>query len=226
MKIELIIGILFILVWVGVFLRKRICEEHKLIQQTEAGSLIDEEIKNCFEPLTKQEKIKAKTKHIDQMNAIQEKVSNSLIAKRFVDYRKSIAITQKDLELIKQSQDQYSFLTRKLHSLTADSGFHKEQLKKLSEIIDETFCWDDTSAMFSLRSENHSLALNMDLDENVELKAERCQEFINRVSKEIFENSPISLHITISDPEREEQYEAVIIQHHSVFYLGTRLDTS
>ncbi len=211
MKIESLFAIIFILAMLGYIFRGRINEEIQLMRQAEAGRLLDEAITTFFEPLTKQEKMDSLTKFIDQLNAIQERLSKSIIAKRFIDYRESIARKQNHLQEIRQSQDHYSFSTCHLHSLIADSEFQKEQLIKLAEIIDETFYWDDTSATFSLCSENQCLALNMSLFENIELNQEECQEFINRVSNEIFENKPISLHITISEPEREEHYEAITL---------------
>jgi len=210
MKLEFLIALLFILVWLGYFLRRRISEETNLIRQTEAAILIDEIIETHFEPLTKKERIDVLEKHIDQMKAIQDRVSKSLIAKRFVDYRESIAFKEKHLNEIKQGQDQYHFTTSNLHTLIADKEFKKEQLVKLADILDDAFIWDDASAMFTLHSTNQRLSINMSLFENVELNREECQEFINQVSTEVFQGRPISLQISHSEPEREEFYESII----------------
>lgn len=209
MKIEYLIALFFILLWLFFMLRKRISEEHRLIKQTEAAILIDELIDASFEPLTRKENIHALEKHISEMNAIQERISKSLIAKRFVDYRESIASKQIHLEEMKKGKDQYHFITSILHSVKADLVFKKEQLIKLAKIVDETFIWDDASATFNLNSQNQQLSLNMTLYENIELDKEECQEFINRVSKEVFEGKHISFQISYSEPEREEFYDSV-----------------
>ncbi len=139
------------------------------------------------------------------------KLSNSPIARRFIDYRKSIANKRTLLQETSSGGNRPHFITANLHSLYADPHITREELKSLSRIIDETFDWDDTSATFGLYSENQPLALDMLLSVNCELNQEECQEFINRVSEQVFQGKPISFEVIdeFNSSSRNEHYESI-----------------
>lgn len=170
-------------------------EERKLLRQTEASELSEDLALSFFYPLSNTERIEMIQEYLAQMEGIQEKISRSIVAKHFIDYRENISKREEDLRERQENldDDSISFSTQQLHHIISDSSHTKEGLLALASLIDEVFPEEDLgAAIFALEKSPQHLINVYPYDD---FKEAHFQSFVSRASEEVFNNEPIFLQV-------------------------------
>ena len=211
---KILIMIALVILLTAFVFRGTIVDEFQLIKQDEATELSQNLVLVYFYPLTQQERIDVIKEHVVKMNSIQERVSRSILAKYYIDYGQRILELQQEIEEkqrdLKPEDDFISFSTFGLSNIIASSQFSEEQLLQLASLIDETFPDDDETALYVLDIEENRIALEMspfeDFNPN---KKKKYQEFVNQLSREIFDGEPVFLRIGTLDSDTGEFFESI-----------------
>lgn len=198
-----------VIVLAALFFKKEIVEEIELFRKFEKRSLFEGLTMSYFYPLSQQERIEILKEHIDKMTHIQKRVSTSILAKYFVDFSEHIIERQNELlekqESIRHSRDFISFSTFNLNNVVASLHYPREQLLKIACLIDEIFPEDAGNALYALDWKGSEPLLTMSLFEDFpHVDKQRYKEFVNRISKEIFDGQPVYLHVSPADFEEKQ----------------------
>ncbi|MDN3505800.1 MAG: hypothetical protein P0S96_01055 [Simkaniaceae bacterium] len=172
-------------------------EERRLINQKEASELAEELAFSFFYPHSNSERIEMLQEHITRMENIQKRVSKSILAKHYIDYRDSISQKEENLRERKEnsSEDSISFSTRQHHHIISYTTHTAEELLLFAAVVDEEFPEVLGTSIFTIENELIHVYPYEDF------KTTNFQPFANLVLKKVFENRPTALQVTTQNTE-------------------------
>lgn len=208
-KVIIFVAVIILLLLVG--FRERLVDEAHLVvdlEEVEADSMDDQLSAIYFLPLSQEERQTAILRCVEDLSSLQDRISESLFVKYFVDFRDAIITLQQELfnqQLLSNgASDAIAFWTLNMHRVAAHPEFPRDKLIDLGKLIDEIFYEDEIQALFALDMEDYRFVIVVtpiegfdDTDEN------RLKRFADRVSAEILEGEPLIVRIdkTVSSNE-------------------------
>lgn len=209
----MMIGITIIILIMIFQFRDKIFSEIQLIRQKEAKDLLDKGVLNFFCPLTQEERLRSARQLLEKVQDIQKRVQKSSFAKYLVDYRTFIHSQQKFVDMMQSKMELYghdmiSFSSPELNNIMAEGEFSEEQLLQFGCLLDTAFNEDEEMGNCMLKQDENVFKIEMNpygcFCPN---KKEVYRQFVYQVSKDLFQNGKVVMHI--EDSEHEEPLEIV-----------------
>lgn len=190
--------------------KNQIMEDIELVRKFQKKNLVEEFSMSYLYPLSQQERIAALEEHIEKMATIRKR---GLFVNYFVDFDAYVMERENELlgrrESISQGEDFISFSTLNLNHISASLNFPKEQLLNLASLIDQVFPENAGTASYELDWKGCDPLLTMSLFEGFpSVEKQRYREFVNRISKDVFDNKPVSLHVYLSDSVKKRVFKS------------------
>lgn len=207
------ISVVVFLFLVFVF-RKRIGEEIKLMSRKEIMKSKEDLIVAFFVPYTWQERTEQMQQHLKLLKETQSKLDDTLIAKRFVDYKAEIKDEEQKirerLELHGSTDDLWlktnlSFSTANLYQVYASNTFSIEQLLTFGDILDEHFEKTETYIYsVSLKENQETIAITMSCSDKIDEQI--CRDFVNDLADNP-KGKKIDLEVEVSRENESEIFQ-------------------
>lgn len=211
---DLLVFGVFILGILWFYFHAKIHEEVQLLRRTKEKLAKEKYVCAFFEPLTLSERTANAQEEIELYHDLQNRLSKTLIAKHFVDYKERIEGRQTQLQEHGASgedpdQDPISFSTLNLVQIFANPLFDRTDLLKFGLLLD-SYCSDFGDSLIIVnvgRNESMDLiemiASCQDLDDQQQTA---LQNFLDESSDEIFEGKILTLQVNCIDGE-EKSYQ-------------------
>ena len=190
----------------------KMIEEIQVFQEIEKlddMSPLNELAGTTFLPFSQQERMAAMEGYIEKLSDLQQRISTTIVAKHLFDLRDSIIELQANLleQLQVLAEDEghlVSFVTLNMHYVFANPEFPKEHLLHLGRLIDQEFPEEEALAIFVLDFEDYQYVLDITPLEGFDsVDKSRFQEFGSLVSKELFEDEPVTVRVDASELDEE-----------------------
>lgn len=204
----LILGILF------VFFHNAINEEYQLLTRAKEKAAMEKNIYAFFEPLTLSERTANAQEEIALLHDLQNRLSKTLIAKHFVDYKEKIKERQTQLKERGASgenpeESPLSFSTFALVQIFANPLFDRVDLLKFGLVLDDYFSDSGIPLFFvhiGCRESIDRMEIDVSCQDLDDQQQAFLQTFFDESSDEIFEGKILSLQVNCLDGE-EKSYQ-------------------
>lgn len=206
----------------AVFLIRIVIQDFRIYRKADVRNLTQHLVIRQYYPLSLKEKADVHQDCLQKLTKVQSEISKSTLLKYIVDYSKYIFEQQKLLaeEKLKLEEDEgyLSFSTVKLHSIIANPRFSRQSLLKLACLTDESFDVSIGTGLFVVEVEDDQIIIALSaIDGFDSIEKEHYDEFIDKVSKEIFEGDPVTFRIESSSSYSDE-LNAQIIPHSPICF--------
>jgi len=178
--------------------------ENAVLDEIDAIELASDRILEAhYTPLSIQDRIAVHEDYLEKLTRVQNKISNTTLAKLLVDFNNPIKEIQNTILELRQnhpddSENVISFQTREEHSIFSDREFTKETLLNFASVIDSALPGNEGNAVFILNCEYGYVSLAIIPYENPEnFEKTDLQQFAGLLSDGVFNGDPVFINIDI-----------------------------